>query len=223
VGASTAVIMYCVDGTRRVPVGSSPDRDATERLLVSLFPGRRLVPAGEVSLGDASVQPSDGLVCAGSFPGAEIVCAGALADFERTAEIPRRFLTPGAGRRTHLLRMLSSVDFLSFAVWVDGLPVRALSLDPDNGLLENLGSPLPFEEPFWAGEHPVEDDLEEFDVDLEPVGRMAVDPEAYPFPFDPLELGEEALRALFGFVLEGVPRDDDIDPFEVPLLAFHAF
>jgi hypothetical protein len=51
---------------------------------------------------------------------------------------------------------------------------------------------------------------------------MGADPEGYPFPFHPLELGEEALRALFGFVLEGAPGDDDFDPFELPLLAYQA-
>lgn len=227
-GASVALIMYMADGVRGLPVGLSPDPDATQRLLAPLFPGRRLGPAGELSLGDASLLPPDGRVYAGSFPGAEIVCAGALADFDRAAEIPPRFLTAGRGRRTHLLRMLSSVDFASFAVWADGLPVRALSLDPDNGVLEDVGPRLPFEEPFWAGQHPVDDDPEDLDADLEPDDDlelddgMGADPEGYPFPFHPLELGEEALRALFGFVLEGAPGDDDFDPFELPLLAYQA-
>jgi hypothetical protein len=35
-----------------------------------------------------------------------------------------------------------------------------------------------------------------------------------------LELGEEVLRELFGFVIEGSPRPGDLNPFDVPLLAF---
>jgi hypothetical protein len=46
--------------------------------------------------------------------------------------------------------------------------------------------------------------------------------ERYPFPFHPLELGEAALGALFGFVLEGTgqPDDPDLDPDEIPLVGF---
>ena len=39
-------------------------------------------------------------------------------------------------------------------------------------------------------------------------------------PFNPMDLGEEALRAFFGFVGEGVPRPDDLDAFEIPLHGF---
>ncbi|GAA2558618.1 hypothetical protein GCM10010435_32100 [Winogradskya consettensis] len=42
----------------------------------------------------------------------------------------------------------------------------------------------------------------------------------YPLPFHPLELGEDALRALFGFILEGHPEPDDVDPFDVPVHGF---
>ncbi len=224
-GASTAVIMYCAAGAGEVPTRVSPEAKATARLLASLFPSGRLEPAGQLSLGDASLSLSDTVAYGGCFPGVDIVCAGALADFDRTAEIPRRFLAPGDGRRTQLLRMLSSVDYLSFGVWSDGRPVRALTLDPDNGIVENLGTPLPCEAPFWAGERPVDDDPDEFDGDSEDGDSEGDDSEGdstegYPFPFHPLELGEVVLRALFGFVLEGMPHDDDIDPYEVPLVGF---
>lgn len=39
-------------------------------------------------------------------------------------------------------------------------------------------------------------------------------------PFHPLDLGEEALRALFGFVIEGRPHPDDIDADMVSLYGF---
>jgi hypothetical protein len=35
-----------------------------------------------------------------------------------------------------------------------------------------------------------------------------------------LELGEDALRALFGFIVEGRPDPSDVDPYEVPLSGF---
>jgi hypothetical protein len=44
--------------------------------------------------------------------------------------------------------------------------------------------------------------------------------EPYPLPFHPLELGEEALRALFGFIIEGRRELGDVDPDEVALHGF---
>ncbi|MFI5490675.1 DUF6928 family protein [Micromonospora echinaurantiaca] len=42
----------------------------------------------------------------------------------------------------------------------------------------------------------------------------------YPLPFHPLELGEEALHSLFGFIVEGRPKPDDIDTEAVHLHGF---
>lgn len=44
--------------------------------------------------------------------------------------------------------------------------------------------------------------------------------EPYALPFHPLELGDEALRAFFDFLLEGRPLSEDVDPDEVPMLGF---
>jgi hypothetical protein len=60
----------------------------------------------------------------------------------------------------------------------------------------------------WAGEHPVE-----------PMSGLP-DTGPYPLPFHPLELGEDALQALFGFVIEGMPGPDDIDADAVHLHQF---
>ncbi|MEU3773143.1 hypothetical protein AB0F11_08010 [Streptomyces sp. NPDC032472] len=44
--------------------------------------------------------------------------------------------------------------------------------------------------------------------------------EPYALPFHPLELGDEALRAFFGFLLEGCASPEDVDPDWIPLLGF---
>jgi hypothetical protein len=101
--------------------------------------------------------------------------------------------------------MHSVSDWLCFAVWDNGSLVRSLSVSPSGGIGENIGEPYDFELPYWAGERPVG-------------STLSGDP--YPLPFHPLELGEDALRALFGFILEGRPDPSDVDPYQVPLRGF---
>lgn len=83
--------------------------------------------------------------------------------------------------------------------------VRSLSLAPDYGIIENIGDPLPFELPYWRGEHPA-------------------GPDPYPLPFHPLQLGERALVGLFGFYAEGLldstAPEPTVDAWEVELPGF---
>jgi hypothetical protein len=180
------------------------DREAAERLVDGLFPSHTVTALDDVSLLDG--DPPDGKVYAAVWPGATVVCSRELG-IDRPSTVDRRFLEVGAGRTIYLHAMHSVVDWFAFAVWEsDGRLRRALSLAPDSGIMENIGDPLPFEAPFWAGDHP------------------AVDPEddedAHPFAFHPLELGEEALGSLFGFVYEGPASVDTIDPDDITLAAF---
>lgn len=125
------------------------------------------------------------------------------------SHLPEHLVSAGAGRRLVLHAMHSVVDWLAFAVWEDGHLLRSLSLSPDRGVIENIGTPLPFEQPYWSGDRPA-------DV----IPRPDEDEEPYPLPFHPLELGEEALRSLYGFVQEGYPEPDDVDAATVRLLGF---
>jgi hypothetical protein len=69
--------------------------------------------------------------------------------------------------------------------------------------------PLPFERPYWAGERPA-DIIRWPDRDEEP----------YALPFHRRELGEDALRGLCGFILEGRPEPDDVDADTIRLHGF---
>jgi hypothetical protein len=102
--------------------------------------------------------------------------------------------------------MHSAVDWLAFAVWKGGQLQRSLSLSPDSGILEDIGDKLPFELPYWAGQHPA------IDPDIDDSG--------YPFVFHPLELGEAALLAFFGYQLEGMIDPSQLDPEDVALMRF---
>ena len=105
------------------------------------------------TLGD-EIYPAEGIVYAGSFPGIDVLCDRDVMT-GRPSQLPGRLLAPGAGRRVILHAMHSASDWLGYAVWQDGVLLRSLSLSPDGGITEDIGAPLPFEAPFWAGEHPV--------------------------------------------------------------------
>jgi hypothetical protein len=76
-------------------------------------------------------------------------------------------------------------------------------LSPD-GILDDIGQRLPFEEPFWSGQHPVSDD----------------GGDEYPLPFHPLELGEAALKEFFGYQLEGLIDPALLQPKSITLVKY---
>jgi putative Ca2+/H+ antiporter (TMEM165/GDT1 family) len=102
--------------------------------------------------------------------------------------------------------MHSTVDWFAYAVWKDGKLQRSLSLSPDSGVIEDLGTRLPFEEPLWSGERPA----------VEP---GAGEP-AYPLEFHSLELGEAVLLEFNGYQLEGVADPSHLEPEQVSLMRF---
>jgi hypothetical protein len=102
--------------------------------------------------------------------------------------------------------MHSAVDWLAFSVWRVGMLLRSLSLSSDGGILEDIRCRLPFEAPYWAGDHPAVDPSE--------------DDAEYPFVFHPLELGEAALQEFFGYQLEGVVDLSQLEPERIPLMRF---
>lgn len=182
------------------------DREATVERVERLFPGAALTPLDDVSL--LAGDPPDDHVYAAAWPGAMVVCSAELG-IDRPSTLDRRFIEAGAGRTIYLHAMHSVVDWFAYAVWEpDGQLRRALSLSPDSGIIENIGEPLPFEQPFWAGARPA----------VDPADDDGDDPD--PFAFHPLELGEEALGTLFGFVYEGPAGVDMIDPENITLAAF---
>lgn len=149
--------------------------------------------------------PPDDVAFATVMPGAVVLCARRLVA-GTPSELSDHVLAEAAGRRILLHSMHSVVDALTFAVWEGGRLIRSLSVSPDTGIVEDIGEPYPFERPYWAGEHPVT--------------SVVPGQEPYPLPFHPLDLGEEALRTMFGFVIEGRPLPDDVDADTVPLYGF---
>ncbi|MFE4957556.1 DUF6928 family protein [Streptomyces sp. NPDC056653] len=208
-GAKTGLLIYAdseVPGLlRQVKAADLPQ---TSEMMRRLYPGWEIEQLAGSALG-RSVYPPKDTAYAASWPGVEIVCdQRIMIDFP--SRLPEHLVAASAGRRLVLHAMHSVVDWLAFAMWEDGRLVRSLSLSPDSGIIENIGEPLPFELPYWAGDRP---------ADIVPWPDQEEEP--YPLPFHALDLGEDALRALCGFVKEGRPEPDDIDAYGIDLHGFH--
>jgi hypothetical protein len=181
------------------------DRQAAQAMVARLYPAHRIARTGDGTLSDDASPPGHH-VYAGCLPGLAIVCTTDAAP-GRPSRLPRRFLDEAAGRIVYLHAMHSAVDWFAYAIWAgDGTLRRALSLSPGSGIIENTGTPLGFEAPFWAGQHPARDP-----------GSAG---QPYPLPFHPLELADDALRALFGFTYEGICHHDDPDLENIVLVGF---
>jgi hypothetical protein len=206
-GAKTGMLVYG-DGdiAAALRLASTPDPAATAGLVGRVYPNWHVSPEDGNLLGDATYPP-DGITYAASLSGVDVVCDQRwMIDYP--SQLPGHLVEASAGRTLVMHAMHSVVDWLAFAVWQDGKLTRSLSLSPDSGIVENLGEPLPFESAYWAGQHPVE-----------PIPGWP-NQEPYPLPFHPLELGEDALRAFFGFVLEGVPDPNDLEPYGIEMLGY---
>jgi hypothetical protein len=199
VGAKTWMLVYADENAAAALRGGHQlDRDATLRLAKNLFPNDKLALIGE---GDLSYTcPPDEELHASCFPGVSVMAAKEFG-IDYPSKLPASFIRRHG--TVYLHAMHSVVDWFAFAKWKNGHLVRSLSLSPDSGILEDLGERLPFEEPFWSGQHPAVDGEDE-----------------YPFQFHPLELGEAALKEFFGYQLEG-PIDRSLhEPESVPLIKY---
>lgn len=202
-GAKTWMLVLA-DSDARNALAAKPslDREATQKLADSLFPGEKLEPIGD---GDLSYTcPPDNEVHIGCFPGVSVVAAKEFG-IDYPSKLHQRFIAAGGKGTVTLHAMHSVVDWFAYAMWANGKLVRSLSLSPDSGIMEDIGQHLPFEEPYWSGAHPAVDDEE---VD------------AYPFPFHPLELGEATLKDQFGYQLEGYIDASLLEPESIPLVRY---
>lgn len=203
-GAKTWMLVYA-DSNAREALAAKPqlDRVATQKLANALFPGEKLEPIGD---GDLSFTcPPDNELHIGCFPGVAVIAAIEFG-IDYPSKLPQRFIAAGGSGKVTLHAMHSVVDWFGYAIWENGKLLRSLSLSPDSGIIEDIGSRLPFEVPYWSGQHPV------FDSDEED--------ETYPFSFHPLELGEAALNDQFGYQLEGYIAASLPEPESIPLVRY---
>jgi hypothetical protein len=203
-GAKTWMLAYVEgDAAQILKQSLELNRDATSALVAKLFPKDKVQPLDDGDLTSAS--PPDSEIVIGCFPGVEIVAAKEFA-IDYPSKLDNRFLEAAAGRTVYLHAMHSVVDWFAYAVWKNGKLERSLSLSPDSGIIEDIGTRREFEESFWNGSHPVGDPEDGGD--------------SYPLPFHPLELGEAALFNLFGYQLEGMIDENQVQPESIPLMRF---
>lgn len=202
-GAKTWMLVLA-DSSARDALASRPslDRKLTQELAHSLFPGESLKPIEDGDL--LSTCPPDDEIHIGCFSGVTVIAAKEFG-IDYPSKLDPRFIAAGGSGTVTLHAMHSAVDWFAYATWKNGELVRSLSLSPDSGIMEDIGQRLPFEDPYWSGQHPAGDGEDEDD---------------YPFPFHPLELGEATLQDRFGYQLEGFIDDSLIEPEAFPLVRY---
>ncbi|WP_332876967.1 DUF6928 family protein [Massilia sp. S19_KUP03_FR1] len=199
-GAKTWMLVYSKGDIKKILAGVPElDRDATTAMVRQLFPSEKLqlLEDGDLSL----TCPPDDEIVVGCYPDLVIVAAKEFG-IDYPSKLPSNFINAFSDGVLYLHAMHSVVDWFGFGVWTNGTLQRSLSLSPDSGVLEDIGTRHAFESPYWAGSHPA---IDPGDDDIE-----------YPFAFHPLELGEAALQAFFGYQLEGA-----FDPSQIELERIH--
>ena len=179
------------------------DRAAAIAAAAKHFPKAKLEPLDDGSL--TWTSPPDDELNVGVFDGVTILAAKEFG-IARPSKLASTFVQQSEVAVLHAMH--SVVDWFAYARWEHGVLERAMSVSPDDGVIEDFGTRQNFEVSYWNGEYPAVDPEEE-------------DEEApYPIPFHPLELGEEALRSLFGYQLEGYINPNLLDTDRFKLLRF---
>src|SRR5262249_43550851 len=154
-GAKTWMLVYgtgnVADALRARP---TLDREATRALVTRLHPRHEVAELEGATLLEG-MNPPNGRVHAGCLTGVTVVCTREVG-IDYPSRLDRRFLDAAEGRTVYLHAMHSVVDWFAYAIWTGGKLTRSLSLSPDNGVIENIGQPLPFEADYWAGKRPLE-------------------------------------------------------------------
>lgn len=150
-------------------------------LVAALFPRTAYAPTGTGSLASEGFPPRWEL-SVGSCGRGTLLATRDAALFNPT-KLHGRYLKGALGSEVWLLTQQSTYDMFALGRWSEGTLVRSISVNPVGKVWESIGTPEPFELPFWAGKRPA--------------------PSGYPLPFHPLEMAEEAFRSVLGVQLEG--------------------
>lgn len=163
-----------------------PDADAALALAGRMYPEMVAVPltSGSPTSGSpasvslaTSAGPQGHEVFIGSYPGLTVVC-GANLTLRRPSTLAESWTRPLASEHTYLVAADSAGPWGAFAYWERGALRRSFSATSAH-IYENLGLPLVWERPYWAGEHPA----------TRPIETL---PDPQSLPFDPGEFADAA-------------------------------
>lgn len=198
VGFKIAVITY-TDATAKLDLGRPVvDTELTDSVIRKLFPRTHYAGLGEVSLIEGGF-PERRELNVGAFEGGVLIATRDAYLFN-PSKLHHRYLKAATADTVMLLTQQSFYDMFAYARWVRGSMIRSISVNPVGRVWEDIGTPEPFEQPFWNGDHPMEGD--------------------YPLPFHPLDLSDAALRSVLGLLYEGPPGPALKAPEDVPLRAY---
>ena len=196
-------ILGLAEGLPRVAPGAGDDPAAARAVLTALFPGRIGGDLPRADLLTAS-YPEYGRVYAGVFGATTVVCG---QDLRELTDLVAAVAATGGGRTAVRLQVNSAAESAALEILGPaGDTAREVMLVAEQGVIVDEGDQLAFERPFWSGER-------------DPDGAFAVVNGA-EMPFDVIDFGQEALRTLFGFVVDGDRRPGDLDARAVLLHGF---
>ncbi|WP_175647897.1 DUF6928 family protein [Nocardia donostiensis] len=199
--------LWYVDATDPAAVlrgGHDPDPAAAQTLARQLYPGLEVVPTKVASLGGCA-GPEVDEVYLGCFPGVTVVCS-AQAMRVRPSSMPELLVRPRACEHTYLVSFDAAYGWGAFAHWERGELRRAFS-STRVYILEDVGLPLTWERPFWAGEHPVQ--WRPWDL-----------PDPQALPFEPSDFAEAAGQEWLGFHFRAPTQDGEIAPGDIAVCGF---
>lgn len=195
VGLNLALLV-CTD-QQSIDLGRPTDRDLSEVVHI-LFPRTPYVDVGQVALDEAAF-PGRGSLSVGTFEGG-LLLGTQDAHLYNPTKLASRYLKPSLGSKVTLLTQRPLNDMFAYGRWERGQLIRSISVNPVGRVWESIGTPEPFESPFWAG-------------------QRAAAPN-YPLPFHPLDMGDAALRDVLRLHVEGLPEPGLIDISSVLLHRF---
>ncbi|AOW93367.1 hypothetical protein BFN03_13840 [Rhodococcus sp. WMMA185] len=184
---------------------TQPDPEAAAQLTARLFPTMESTPTGSVPLSEAATLGATGTVHIGCFPGISVVCGIDLA-VPRPSTLPETHIRPTGSAKTYYVASKPDISWGSFAMWDEGILTRSFSATPVH-IHEDLGVPLVWEKPFWAGDFPMQHPPE-------------VLPDPQSLPFHPQHFAEGANQAWLGFTYAGSSEDTLVDPDSITVLGF---
>ena len=207
VGAKVSTIWYVEVPDPAAVLRGHPDPDpgAAQQLASRLYPDLVATPTGPVPLAEAARLDAAGTVHIGSYPGVTVVCGPDLA-VPRPSTLPETRIRPTEFAKTYYVASKPDIAWGSFAMWEDGHLTRSFSATPVH-IHEDLGLPLVWERPFWAGDFPLK----------HPAGVL---PDPQSLPFHPQQFAEGANREWLGFRYTGAPEGTEIDPKKLTVLGF---